>query len=66
VSAAALKVVRAELAAAKDKSFDDIRKMLTTEPGVWIGRIPPYQIDELRARLSAVGVRLEAPAHEDD
>lgn len=65
VSTAALKVVRAKLVAAKDKSFDDIRKMLTTEPGILVGYIPPYQIEELRTKLSEVGIWLETPAHEE-
>lgn len=65
VSAAALQVVRAELVNAKDKAFDDIRRALTTEPGIWIGSIPVFKIDELRAKLSAVGVWLEVPGHEE-
>jgi hypothetical protein len=65
VSAAALRVVRAELANAKDKAFDDVRRALTTEPGIWVGRVPPFKIDELRAKLSAVGIWLEVPAHEE-
>ncbi len=65
VSAAALKVVRAELANAKDKTLDDIRSALTTEPGIWVGSIPAFKIDELRSKLAAVGVRLEVPAHEE-
>ena len=44
VSAAALKVVRAELANAKDKAFDDIRRALTTEPGIWVGSIPAFKM----------------------
>jgi hypothetical protein len=66
VSAAALKVVRAELANTKDKTFDDICRALTTEPGIWVGNIPASKIDELRAKLTAVGVWLEVPAHEED
>lgn len=65
VSTAALKVVRAELANAKDKTFDDIRRALTTEPGIWVGSIPAFKIEELRAKLSAVGVWLEVPVHEE-
>jgi hypothetical protein len=65
VSAAALKVVRAELENWKGKAFDDIRRALTTEPGIWVGSIPAFKIDELRAKLSAVGVWLEVPAHEE-
>lgn len=65
VTTAALKIVRAALVAAKDKSFDDIRKMLTTAPGIWIGNIPAHQIEELRTKLSAAGIWLEVPAHEE-
>ena len=65
VSVAALKVVRAELTAAKDKTFDELRCALTTEPGIWGGNVPLYKLEELRAKLSAVDIQLTVPAHEE-
>lgn len=65
VSAAALKLVRTELTAAKDKTFEELRCALTTAPGIWVGNVPSYKLEELRAKLSAVGVQLEVPAHEE-
>ena len=66
VSAAALKTIREECRSEKIVSLVTLRSKLTSEDGLWLGTIPKYRVDDLRAKLSSVGIRLEEPAHEED
>ena len=59
VHASALRVVREQLSFAAAQSLESLRSQLTSPDGLWLGNVPKYQINELRSKFSAAGVRLE-------
>ena len=61
VSATALRVIRVECKSAAAATLADLRAALTSESGFWLGYLPQYRADELRAKLSHVGIKLEHP-----
>ncbi len=65
VSAAALKTIRSEHAAARAMSLDALRDELSSEGGLWIGDVPLHREHEIATKLSAVGIWLEAQQHEE-
>ncbi|MYM30821.1 hypothetical protein GTP58_21015 [Duganella sp. CY15W] len=66
VSADALKVIRAEHLPARVMSLGALRNELISDGGLMVGDIPLHREQELTAKLSAVGVRLETLKHEED
>lgn len=66
VSAAALKVIRVEHVPARGMSLDALRSALISDSGLVVGCMPLHREQDFAAKLSAVGVRLEALKHEED
>ena len=65
VSASALRVIRDECKSAAAATLADLRAALASESGFWLGYLPQRRADELSAKLSHVGIKLEPAPHED-
>jgi hypothetical protein len=66
VLASGLKTIREQFVASAGISLESLRTQLTSPEGFWLGNVPQRRVDELQAKFSAAGLRLEEAPHEED